>query len=145
MVGIVRIPIDVGKVIDAISMPGTGGIDVFIGTVRDHSQGKRVSQIEYSAYVPMAEKLMGEIESEVRRTWTVGEIALVHRIGILKVGEISVVAAVSATHRKEAFEACRYAIDRVKSVVPIWKKEYYDEGPAWVTGAAAVDIKGSEL
>jgi len=137
---IVEVPIQVDEIIKDISTPRSGGIDVFIGTVRNHSQGKRVRQLEYTAYVPMAEKLMAEIEDEIKGRWIVHKVALVHRIGLLQVGDIAVVTAVSAPHRKEAFEACRYAIDRVKSVVPIWKKEYFEEGLAWVVGQHDVDI-----
>lgn len=140
MVAITRVPLNVEEIIREVSTPRTGGIDVFIGTVRNHSQGKRVRQLEYSAYVPMAEKLLVEIENEIGRQWVVEKVALVHRIGVLKVGEISVVVAVSAPHRREAFEACRYAIDRVKSVVPIWKKEIYEDGLAWVVGQHDVEI-----
>jgi molybdopterin synthase catalytic subunit len=88
----------------------------------------------------MAEKLMDSIEAEIRSKWIVDEVALVHRIGLLRVGEIAVVTAVSAPHRKEAFEACRYAIDRVKSIVPIWKREEFEDGLAWVVGQHDVDI-----
>jgi molybdopterin synthase catalytic subunit len=140
MNAIVHTPIDVEQIIKRISTPRSGGIDVFIGTVRNHSQGKRVRQLEYSAYLPMAEKLMAEIEHEIKVKWIVHEVALVHRIGMLQVGDIAVVTAVSAPHRKEAFEACRYAIDRVKAVIPIWKKEYFEEGLAWVVGQHDIDI-----
>ncbi len=134
MVAVLQVPLDVGKILREVSTPGSGGIDVFIGTVRNHSEGRRVRQLEYTAYVPMAEKLMRQIEDEIRRTWAVDRVALVHRIGLLEVGEISVITAVSAAHRAEAFEACRYAIDRVKSIVPIWKKEHLEEGSSRVTG-----------
>ena len=141
MVAIKQTPIDVDQIIREISTPRSGGIDVFIGVVRNHSQGKRVRQLEYSAYVPMAEKLMADIEQEIKTKWTIEKVTLVHRIGLLQVGEVAVVTAVSASHRDAAFEACRYAIDRVKTIVPIWKKEYYEEGLAWVVGQHEVDIQ----
>jgi molybdopterin synthase catalytic subunit len=144
VVSVSRTPIDVEQIIRAVSTPRSGGIDVFIGTVRNHSQGKHVRQLEYTAYVPMAEKLMAEIEKEIRGQWLVEGIALVHRIGMLKIGDAAVVTAVSAAHRTEAFEACRYAIDKVKAIVPIWKKEYFEEGLAWVVGQHEVDIQSSE-
>jgi molybdopterin synthase catalytic subunit len=137
-------PIDVEQIIRAIATPRSGGMDVFIGTVRNHSQGKRVRAIEYSAYVPMAEKLMAEIEKEIRGKWIVDAVALVHRIGILKIGDVAVVTAISAAHRNEAFEACRYAIDRVKTIVPIWKKERFEEGLAWVVGQHEVDAQSCD-
>ncbi|MEK9137040.1 MAG: molybdenum cofactor biosynthesis protein MoaE [Bacteroidota bacterium] len=144
MVTVTATPIDVQRVIHDISTPHSGGIDVFIGVVRNHSQGKRVRQLEYTAYMPMAEKLMAEIEQEIRKKWVVDGVALVHRIGMLQVGDIAVVAAISALHRHEAFEACRYAIDRVKAVVPIWKKEHFEEGLAWVVGQHEVDVSNPD-
>jgi molybdopterin synthase catalytic subunit len=143
MVQIVTKSIDVQEIIDGISSHRAGGTDVFIGSVRNHSQGRRVRELEYSAYVPMAEKLMAEIEDDLRRKWIVDGVALVHRIGLLKVGEVAVVTAVSAQHRGEAFEACRYAIDRIKAVVPIWKKEFFEEGLAWVVGQHEIDVNSS--
>jgi len=140
MVSITAIPIDVEEIIRAISTPRSGGMDIFIGTVRNHSQGKRVQQLEYSAYVPMAEKLLREIEEEVKARWIVDAVAIVHRIGVLQIGDVVVVTAVSAPHRKEAFEACRHAIERVKAVVPIWKKERFEDDLAWVVGQHEVDI-----
>jgi molybdopterin synthase catalytic subunit len=89
----------------------------------------------------MAEKLMAEIEKEIRGKWIVEGVALVHRIGMLKIGDVAVVTAVSAAHRNEAFEACRHAIDRVKAIVPIWKKEHFEEGLVWVVGQHEVDIQ----
>ena len=144
MVSVTPSPINVELILKSISTPNSGGIDVFIGTVRDHSHGKQVWRLEYSAYVPMAEKLLAEIEQEIRIKWNINKVVLVHRIGMLQVGDIAVVTAVSASHRDEAFEACRYAIDRVKSVVPIWKKEYCADGSVWVAGQYEVDIKKNE-
>ena len=144
MVLITQSPINVEEVIREISTPRSGGLDIFLGTVRNHSRGRRVRELEYSAYVPMAEKLMAEIENQIKGMWVVDKIVIIHRTGLLKIGEVSVVTAVSAPHRKQAFEACRYAIDSVKSVVPIWKKEYFEEGTAWVVGQHEVDVKGPE-
>ncbi len=141
MVAVTHTPIDVERIFREIATPRSGGIDVFVGTVRNHSHGKRVRQLEYSAYVPMAEKLMAEIEQEIKRKWVIESVALVHRVGMLQIGDVAVVTAVSAHHRDAAFEACRYAIDRVKGVVPIWKKEYFEEGMAWVVGQHEVDVQ----
>lgn len=143
MVALTETPVDVEKILREIGTPKTGGIDVFIGTVRNHSEGKRVQKLEYSAYRPMAEKLMRDIEDEIVHKWTVERVVMVHRIGLVNIGDIAVVTAVAAPHRQEAFEACRYAIDRVKSVVPIWKKEYFEDGPGWVIGQHEVGIKGT--
>lgn len=143
MVALSPSAIDVNAILRHVSSPHSGAIDVFIGTVRDHSEGRAVRQMEYSAYVPMAERLMAEIEREVRGKWEVHDVAIVHRIGVVKVAEVAVVIAVAASHRKEAFEACRYAIDRIKTVVPIWKKEEFEEGAVWVPGRHEVDIKST--
>jgi len=124
MVAITEDPIDVNLILRGLGSARTGGIDIFIGTVRDTNEGKSVDSIEYTAYVPMAEELMRRIESEIRVRWPVENVTIVHRIGLLRVGEISVVTAAGAPHRAEAFEACRYAIERVKADVPIWKKEF---------------------
>jgi molybdopterin synthase catalytic subunit len=142
MVLVTSSQIDPGRIFADVSTPQSGGIGIFVGTVRNHSGGKRVSQLEYSAYVPMAEKLMAGIEEEMRHKWVLHQIALVHRIGLLNVGDVAVVTAASSAHRNEAFEACRYSIDRIKSVVPIWKKEFYEGGLAWVVGQHDVDEIG---
>jgi len=124
MVAITTDAIDPGAVLRGLSTPGTGGIDMFVGTVRDNNGGKAVASIEYTAYVPMAEEMLRRIEAEIRARWQVERVVLLHRIGLLGVGEISVLTAVAAPHRAEAFEACRHAIERIKADVPIWKKEF---------------------
>jgi len=128
MVSITGQPIDVATILREIATAATGGIDLFIGTVRDTNEGKPVGSIEYTAYVPMAEELLRGIEAEIRERWPVENVVLVHRTGLLRVGEISVVTAVGAPHRAASFEACRYAIERLKADVPIWKKEFAPEG-----------------
>ena len=125
MIRVTEAAIEPGEILNGVRTPASGGIDVFIGIVRNHSEGKGVEGLEYSAYVPMAEKLMGEIEAEIRARWPVHNVILVHRIGSLKVGDVAVVTAVSSVHRREAFEACRHAIERIKADVPIWKKEMW--------------------
>ncbi len=124
MVALTEDPIDVDLILRGLGTARTGGIDIFIGTVRDTNEGKSVGSIEYTAYVPMAEEVMRRIESEIRVRWPVENVTIIHRIGLLRVGEISVVTAAGALHRAEAFEATRYAIERVKADVPIWKKEF---------------------
>ncbi len=143
MVSITSNAIDVPSLLNAVHSHHSGAVDCFIGTVRNHSHGRRVRAIDYSAHVEMSEKMMREIEEEMKKKWFLHNIALVHRIGLLHVGEVAVVTAISAAHRAEAFEACRYAIDRIKEVVPIWKKEFYEEGNAWVVGQHDVDFVGS--
>jgi molybdopterin synthase catalytic subunit len=132
MTQIFETPIDVALCLSAVASPRAGGVDIFIGTVRDNADGKSVHQLEYSAYVPMARKVMEDIEAEIRSRWSVEEVVMVHRIGLLNVGDVAVLTGISAAHRREAFEACRYAIDRVKELVPIWKKEHYASSAEWV-------------
>ena len=132
MIAIVKEEIDIQKILQSVQVPEAGGIDIFIGTTRNHSNGKSVLSLEYEAYEPMALKMMNAIADEAKSRWTIHKIAMVHRIGRVEIGEASVVIAVSASHRGEAFEACRFAIDRLKAIVPIWKKEIFQEGEAWV-------------
>jgi molybdopterin synthase catalytic subunit len=127
--------IDPMTAIKEVAADSAGGIAVFVGTVRNFNEGKRVKSLTYQVYRPMAEKSMAEIEAEVRRKWPVRKIRLVHREGKLSVGEVSVVVAVSCAHRGEAFEACRYAIDRIKEKLPLWKEESDAGGKkSWVEG-----------
>lgn len=121
----------------SVTVPEAGGVDIFLGTTRNHSKGKRVVRLEYEAYVPMALKLMSEIETEIRERWSIHKLSMIHRTGVVPVMEPSVAIAVSASHRKEAFEACRYAIDELKKRVPIWKKEIFDDGETWVENSEA--------
>ena len=132
MISIVSDSINVDAVLQSVAVPEAGAIGVFIGTTRDHSDGKRVMRLEYDAYVPMAEKMMAQIEKEIRSRWEIHKISMIHMIGKLEIGVPSVVIAVSSSHRKEAFEASRYAIERLKSIVPIWKKEFFEDGEIWV-------------
>jgi molybdopterin synthase catalytic subunit len=123
-------------VLASVGDKDAGGAVLFVGTIRRRSGGKTVEGLTYEVYREMAEKRMHEIEARVRKKWPVVSIAMVHRYGDLKVGEVSVAVAVSCAHRAEAFEACRYAIDTIKSTLPMWKKERFKGGAqAWVKGA----------
>jgi molybdopterin synthase catalytic subunit len=125
--------IDYHALTEQVRRPECGGVVLFLGTVRDLTDGRVTTALDYEAYPGMAEKKLAEIEAQTRARWPVGDIALVHRLGHLEVGEVSVAVAVSCPHRAEAFEACRYAIDRLKEIVPIWKKENWaDGGTEWV-------------
>lgn len=141
MISITKDPIDLCQVLVAAKDKSAGGTVVFIGSVRDHNEKGPVSEIYYEAYKEMAEAKIAEIESEARKKWEIKKFVAMHRIGNLKVGEPSVAVAVSTEHRKEAFEACKYAIDNIKTMVPIWKKEVSDSGVAWVEG---VPLKKSD-
>jgi len=125
-------PLDVQSCIDRVMTPQCGGIDVFIGTVRATTKGKTVVRLEFEAYEKMALKEMKKIADEAAKKWNVHKILMHHRTGILKIGDIPVVIAVSAAHRDAAFEACRYIIDTLKKTVPIWKKEVFEDGEVWV-------------
>lgn len=125
-------PIDLAALLDAVRDPQAGAVVLFLGTVRDNRQGSRVHHLEYEAYETMARREMARVAGEASARWPVLHIAMVHRLGRLTVGEISVAIAVACAHRKDAFEAGRYAIDALKQTVPIWKKEVWDGGEVWV-------------
>ena len=132
---ITRLPIDPRKVLAKVGDPEAGGTVLFVGTIRRRSGGKNVEGLTYEVYRKMAERRMGEIEDTVRKRWPVEKMAMVHRYGALRVGDVSVAVAVSCQHRAEAFEACRYAIDTIKRVLPMWKKEKMAGGrDQWVSG-----------
>jgi molybdopterin synthase catalytic subunit len=126
-------PIDYGALTEQVRRNGCGAVVLFLGTVRDLT-GERVTvALDYEAYPGMAEKKMAEIEADTRQRWPVGHMTMVHRLGHLEVGDVSVAVAVSCPHREQAFEACRHAIDRLKELVPIWKKENWADGASdWV-------------
>lgn len=125
--------IDYHALTDQVIRPGCGGVVLFLGTVRDMTGNDVTVALDYEAYPEMAEKKMTQIESETRARWPVGDMAIVHRLGHLEVCEVSVAIAVSCPHRAQAFEACRFAIDRVKEIVPIWKKDIRPDGQTtWV-------------
>jgi len=115
-----------------VQAPDAGGTVVFIGTVRDRTQAKAVLRLEFEAYEPMAVSEMWKIAEQAMEQFQVRKIALHHRIGVLGIGDIPVVIAVSAAHRAAAFEACQYCIDTLKQKVPIWKKEIFEDGEVWV-------------
>ncbi len=131
----------VGEVADWAVKPDCGGLVVFSGTVRDHSEGRPgVSGLEYEAYVEQAEPKLGSILDEARRRWPeIGRVALLHRVGVLAPCDCSVLVAVSAPHRPEAFAAARWCIDTLKSTVPIWKRETWREGQDWGLSAHPVE------
>jgi molybdopterin synthase catalytic subunit len=128
MITIVAKPIDVQEVLRSVAHPSAGGIDIFLGTTRDHSLGRGVAYLEYEVYEPMARKVMEEIAANAAARWQLHKVSIVHRSGRVGIGEASVVIAVSSSHRREAFEACRYCIDTLKQTVPIWKKEVFSDG-----------------
>lgn len=130
-------PLDLIALVGEVSAAGSGAIATFLGLVRDHNQGRRVQHLVYEAYEPLAARTLERIVEEVRDHWPSVTLAVHHRIGRLEVGEASVAIAVSAPHRADAFAACRYTIERVKQIVPIWKHEYFEGGDVWIEGASA--------
>lgn len=132
MVRLQEEPIRIGSLVEEVRGDQDGAIAVFVGSVRDHHEGRRVLWLEYQAYAPMAETEMARVERQALDRFGVSRVALVHRTGRLEIGEASVVVAVAAPHRREALEACRFVIDTVKKTVPIWKKEFFEGGSAWV-------------
>ena len=133
MIRLTRDAIDYTALTEQVRKGDCGAVVVFLGTVRDLTGDRVTVALDYEAYPGMAEKKMAEIEADARDRWPVGDIVLEHRLGRLDVGEVSVAVAVSCPHRADAFEACRFAIDRLKELVPIWKKENWANGTTeWV-------------
>jgi len=130
---VVTEPLSPDAIAAEVDDPGAGGIVIFSGVVRNETGGRPVKFLEYEAHAPMAEVKMREIGESLRARWSgVKRVAMLHRIGRLEIGEASVLIAVSAAHRGDAFEACRYAIDTLKRTVPVWKKEHFEDGEVWV-------------
>ncbi|SFG40070.1 molybdenum cofactor biosynthesis protein MoaE [Pontibacter chinhatensis] len=125
-------PLDIPACVAWVMSPECGGIDVFIGTVRNATKGRAVLRLEFEAYRQMALKEMQKIAKQAMEKWPVQKVLLHHRTGTLQVGEVPVVIAVAAAHRAAAFDACRYIIDTLKQTVPIWKKEFFEDGEVWV-------------
>ncbi len=132
MIRIVRGPIDVDQILLSIADPACGAQSLFIGTTRNNAGGKKVTHLEYEAYEPMATSMMQAIADDAKRRCNVNKIAITHRIGVVPIGEASIVIAVASPHRSEAFDACRFCIDTIKKDVPIWKKEFFADSANWV-------------
>jgi molybdopterin synthase catalytic subunit len=130
---VVETPLSADAVAAEVDDPGAGGVVIFSGVVRNETGGRAVKFLEYEAHAPMAEAKLAEIGAALRARWPgVKRVAMLHRVGRLEIGEASVLIGVSAAHRAEAFEACRYAIDTLKRTVPVWKKEHFVDGEVWV-------------
>lgn len=140
MIKITEKPIDVQKVIDAVSSLGAGGVNIFIGNVRSTAHNKTVRWLEYEAYEGMAVAEIRKIIDAATLRWGLLGCAVSHRVGTLKPGETAVAIAVSAPHRKESFEACEFIIDQLKAKVPIWKKEVFENGEEWVDARPQMTI-----
>ena len=125
-------PLDPAVLTDRVLASGSGAVVTFLGTTRDHNAGRRVTMLEYEAYRPMADRMLAQVASEMTERWELGNVAIGHRLGRVGIGEISLVVAASAAHRQAAFDACQYAVDRIKQIVPIWKKEHFEGGEVWI-------------
>jgi molybdopterin synthase catalytic subunit len=126
-------PIDVAAVLDAVQADGAGAVNAFIGTIRNQSTGRRVVRLHYEAYDAMAVHQLRRVAEQAQEKWPMlQKVAVVHRKGTLEIGDVAVVVAVSTPHRAESFDACEFIIDTLKQVVPIWKKEEYEDGSVWV-------------
>ncbi len=129
-------PLDIQAVIEAVQTESAGAMNVFIGTVRNQTAQKNVVGLDYEAFEAMAIKKMQEIADEAKAKFPVLSVAIAHRVGKLKLGEVAVVIAVATPHRAESFAACKFIIDTLKEVVPIWKKEIFEDGEVWVSAHA---------
>jgi len=142
MFKIVDEPIDATRLGELVLTDADGAVCVFLGVARKYSRGREVVHLEYEAYPEMAEKKMAEIGEEIKEKFGVERVAILHRTGVLKIGEASVGIAIATPHRAESFQACQYAIDRLKEIVPIWKKEVWASGEQWIgwEGQAPADL-----
>ena len=134
MISITNNHLSLQEIMHELEDNSAGAISIFIGNVRNQGRSGNVSEIYYEAYNKMAEEKMNEIENEAQTKWAIKKLVAIHRIGNIRVGETSIMIGVSSEHRKDAFEACKYVIDNVKTRVPIWKKEISDENQKWVDG-----------
>lgn len=125
--------LDTQAIIKSVEVSESGAVNVFIGTVRNTTKGKQVLKLEFEAYEPMASMEISKIVMQANQKWPLLKVVVHHRVGILEIGEVPVVIAVSTPHRTAGFEACQYIIDTLKQTVPIWKKEHFDDGEVWVS------------
>ena len=132
MIEITHEPLDPEAITAGVRRDTNGAVVTFLGSTRSATGDRKVLHLEYEAYRPMVDTQLGQIVDEVRERWSIQDMAMAHRLGRLEIGDISLVVAVASPHRKAAFEACHYAVDRIKQIVPIWKKEFFEGGEVWV-------------
>jgi molybdopterin synthase catalytic subunit len=137
LTAITTAPLDTEALVRALDITGIGAVSTFIGLVRDHNLGRRVLHLEYEAYEALALRGLDLIVAEAASQWPTARLGIHHRIGRMEIGEASVVIAAASPHRADAFAASRYAIERIKQIVPIWKHEYFEGGDVWIEGATA--------
>jgi molybdopterin synthase catalytic subunit len=141
MIRLTSDPIDYAALTESVRSTDSGAVVLFMGTVREMTEGRRTSALDYDAYTPMAEAKLNELETQARARWPIDKVAIVHRMGRLELGEVSVAVAVSCPHRHQAFEAARFLIDELKVTVPIWKKENWSDGTTEWVHPGATDNK----
>ena len=140
---ITREPIDIAGLRARLLTGESGAVVIFDGVTRNNTKGRRTLYLEYEGYTEMALKTMAQILSEIHEKWPINRVGIIHRLGRIEISESSVVIVVTSAHRRVAFEACQYAIDRLKKIVPIWKKEYFVDGEVWVENEEAItDVRG---
>lgn len=139
--GLTSEPLELQRWVDWATAPPYGAVLSFLGTTRTPNKGLEVTYLEYEAFAPMAQQVMQQMCAEMRQRWVLGRIALWHRTGRVYPAEASILIVVSSPHRPEAFEACRYAIERVKQILPVWKKEFLADGSHWVEGFSPPDLR----
>ena len=139
LAAVTREPLDIQALTRVVAegATGDGAVTAFTGLVRDHNQGRTVRFLEYEAYEPLALRALGRILDEAREAWPGVRVGVHHRVGRLEIGETSIIIVAASAHRAQAFAACRYAIERVKQIVPIWKHEHFEGGDVWLEGATA--------
>ena len=136
---------------ESVKEDGNGAVVTFLGSTRDSTAERKVLYLEYEAYRPMADNQLARVADEIQEKWGIASVSIAHRLGRLEIGDISLVVAIASPHRREAFEASAYAIDRIKQIVPIWKKEFFEGGEVWVGSqeddcakqGSAVSVSGS--
>ena len=142
MIRITNDPLDAALAVSQVESPAAGAVAAFVGVTRNNTAGRKVLFLEYEAYRPMADEQLRRVADEMRERWDLQGVAIHHRLGRLEIGEASLVVAASSAHRQAAFEACHFSIDRIKQIVPIWKKEFFEGGEVWVGSQEDFDPLG---
>ncbi|HJO81139.1 MAG: molybdenum cofactor biosynthesis protein MoaE [SAR202 cluster bacterium] len=143
MIEITHDELDAKRIADLVADDGAGAVITFLGTTRDNTAGRQVRFLEYEAYRPMADQQLAKVAEEMSERWDLKGVAISHRLGRLAIGETSLVVAVSSAHRCDAYEASAFSIDRIKQIVPIWKKEFFEGGEVWVGSQEDFDPLGA--
>jgi len=137
--------LDASQATEAVADPGAGAIEIFLGVVRNENLGRAVQYLEYEAYPAMAERVMAEIAVEAQAKFGLSKVAIFHRTGRLEIGETSLVVALSSAHRAESFSGGKWLVDEIKKRVPVWKKEVWTDGEAWIEGPESLGVSGARL